>query len=192
MSTPRVQLAPPAFMPSIEVKMADSFALGESPRKEPFRSLVKYDPERMRVAAVYCSDGRVGEHFDDFLQNGLGLPRYDRVALPGGPAALAGYAEARVAQEGIVDELKFLIEAHALTRLVLIQHESCAFYTQRLKVNHKQLEQLQRADLVRAAYFIRHVTSLDRVDAYFARRISGHIVEGSSGDAIEFEQVAIE
>ena len=168
-------------MPSIELK-------GDSSPK-PFRSLHRYDPQRMHVAAVYCSDGRVGDHFDDFLQNGLGLPRYDRVALPGGPAALAGYAEARVAQEGIVDELKFLIEAHGLTRLVLIQHEACAFYTQRLKVHHKQLEQLQRADLVRAAYFLRHVTSLGRVDAYFARRVDGAVGDGG---AIEFEPVAIE
>jgi hypothetical protein len=150
---------------------------------EPFRSLIRYDPERMHVAAVYCSDGRVGDHFDDFLQNGLGLPRYDRVTLPGGPASLAGYAEARVAQEGAVDELRFLIEAHGLTRVVLIQHEACAFYTARLKVAARQIEPLQRADLVRAAYFIRHVTGLERIEGYFARR---------APDAIVFEPVALE
>lgn len=149
----------------------------------PFRSQIRYDPERMHVAAVYCSDGRVGDHFDDFLQNGLGFPRYDRVALPGGPASLAGYAEARVAQEGAVDELKFLIEAHGLTRVVLIQHQACAFYTARLKVADKQIEHLQRADLVRAAYFIRHVTGLERIDGYFARKTE---------TAIEFEQVPLE
>ncbi len=148
-----------------------------------YRSLLRYDPERTHAAAVYCSDGRVGEHFDDFLQNGLGLPRYDRVTLPGGPASLAGYAEAKVAQEGAVDELRFLIEAHGLTRVVLIQHEACAFYTARLKVSQKQIEHLQRADLVRAAYFIRHVTGLERIDGYFARRTEG---------AIEFEPVVLE
>lgn len=137
----------------------------------PFQSMLRYDPQRMHVAAMYCSDGRIGEHFDDFLKNGLNLPRYDRLALPGGPACLAGYTEARVEQDGIVDELRFLIDAHALTRVVLIQHQDCAFYTARLKVQPRQLEHLQRADLVRAAYFIRHVTSLDRIDAYFARRI---------------------
>ena len=150
---------------------------------ETFRSQLRYDPQRMHVAAVYCSDGRVGEHFDDFLQNGLGLPRYDRVALPGGPASLAGYAEARVAQEGAVDELKFLVEAHGLTRVVLIQHQGCAFYTARLKVGEQHMAALQRADLVRAAYFIRHVTALERIDAYFARKADG---------AIEFEPVPTE
>lgn len=148
-----------------------------------FRSSVKYVPDRMHVAAVYCSDGRVGDHFDDFLQKGLALPRYDRVALPGGPACLAGYDEAKVEQVGIVGELRFLIEAHGLTRVVLIQHQACAFYTARLKVSEKQIEYLQRADLVRAAYLIRHVTSLDRIDAYFARK---------DDDAIVFESVEIE
>ena len=34
----------------------------------------------------YCSDGRWGEAFDEFCHAGLGLPRYDRFAVPGGPA----------------------------------------------------------------------------------------------------------
>jgi hypothetical protein len=157
-------------------------SMSHSPVK-PYRSTLRYDATRMHAAAVYCSDGRIGEHFDDFLQNGLGLPRYDRVALPGGPACLAGYDEAKVEQVGIVDELKFLIDAHKLTRIVLIQHEHCAFYTSRLRVSEQQLEHLQRADLVRAAYFIRHVTSINDVQAFFARK---------ANDAIEFEPVPIE
>lgn len=152
-------------------------------QQAPFHSKLNYNPERMHAAAVYCSDGRVGEHFDDFLQNGLGLPRYDRLALPGGPGTLAGYAEARLEQEGLVDELKFLIDAHGLTRVVLIQHQGCAFYTAHLRVAPKQMEMLQRADLVRAAYFIRDTTSLENVEAYFARRTEEHIV---------FEPVPIE
>jgi hypothetical protein len=55
-----------------------------------FRSRLRYDARRMHVAAMYCSDGRIGAHFDHFLHNGPGLPRHDRVALPGGPACLAG------------------------------------------------------------------------------------------------------
>jgi hypothetical protein len=148
-----------------------------------FQSKIHYNPHRMHAAAIYCSDGRVGEHFDDFLQNGLGLPRYDRIALPGGPAGLAGYAEARLEQDGLVDELRFLIEAHKLSRVVLIQHQNCAFYAARLKVSDKQIEHLQRADLVRAAYFVRHVTDLEEVEAYFARPIDQHVI---------FEPVPIE
>ncbi len=136
----------------------------------PYRSTVPYDRERIRAAAIYCSDGRVGEHFDDFVQNGLKLPRYDRIALPGGPACLAGYPQARLEEQGVLDELQFLITSHGLTRIVLIQHAGCAFYKERLNVRDQSAEQLQCADLARAAYIIRHATELEQIEGYFARR----------------------
>ncbi|MGN6504752.1 MAG: carbonic anhydrase [Tepidisphaeraceae bacterium] len=132
-------------------------------------SRLPYCSDRVHAAALYCSDGRVGEHFDDFVQNGLSLPRYDRVALPGGPACLAGYAQARLEEEGVIDELKFLIESHALSKVVLIQHEGCAFYASRLKARQESVEQLQIADLARAAYSIRHWTSLVDIEGYYLR-----------------------
>lgn len=141
----------------------------------PYESRVPYERARIHAGAIYCSDGRIGEHFDDFLQNGLALPRYDRVALPGGPACLAGHAQAHVEQQGVVDELKFLVEVHGLKRLVLIAHEGCAFYSSRLELSDRRLELVQRADLVRAAAFLHRVTSIDRIDAYFARLADGRV-----------------
>lgn len=137
---------------------------------EPYTSQLPYSAERVHAAAIYCADGRVGEHFDDFMQNGLKLPRYDRIALPGGPACLAGHVQARLEEQGVVDELKFLIEAHKLSRVVLIQHEACAFYANRLAVRQQSMEQLQIADLARAAFSIRHWTGLERIEGYFCRR----------------------
>lgn len=144
--------------------------LGETDQA-PFVSSLPYQTQRMHAAAVYCSDGRVTKQYDDFLQTGLGLPHYDRVALPGGPACLAGYSQARLEEAGVLDELKFLVEAHALTRVILIQHEDCAFYKIRLNTGTNPLEPLQRADLVRAAYMIRHVVPVPQIEGYFARRI---------------------
>ena len=132
-------------------------------------SQLPYNAERVYAGALYCADGRVGEHFDDFMQNGLKLPRYDRIALPGGPACLAGHAQARLEEQGVVDELKFLIEAHRLSRIVLIQHEGCAFYKSRLNVRERSMEQLQIADLARAAFSIRHWTNLENIEGYFCR-----------------------
>jgi hypothetical protein len=134
-----------------------------------FRSDIPYNPARIHAAAIYCSDGRVGEQFDEFLQNGLGLPRYDRVALPGGPACLAGHSQAHLEEQGVIDELKFLVEFHELSRVVLIAHEGCAFYTQRLELVPPRLELMLRADLVRAAALVHRVTGLERIDAYYAR-----------------------
>ena len=60
-----------------------------------YESTVRCEKARIHAAALYCSDGRVGAHFDDFLHNGLSLPRSDRVSLPGGgPACLAGHRSA--------------------------------------------------------------------------------------------------
>ncbi len=64
-----------------------------------YESPVRYEQARIHAAALYCSDGRMGEHFDDFLHNGLSLPRYHRVSLPGGPACLAGHPQAHLARQ---------------------------------------------------------------------------------------------
>ena len=53
-----------------------------------FQSSFLFDSNRIRAAAVYCSDGRFGDQFDDLLHNALQLPRYDRLRCPGAPPAL--------------------------------------------------------------------------------------------------------
>ena len=147
-----------------------------------YESRFRYESARIGAAAIYCSDGRLGEHFDDFLQQGLSLPRYDRVTLPGGPACLAGHPQAHLEEQGVVDELKFLVEVHGLKRVVLIAHQGCAFYGTRLELKEPRLELVQRADLVRAAAFVHRVTGLDAIDAYFARHAE---------DRVMFEQVEV-
>ncbi len=140
-----------------------------------YESRNPYDQQRIHAAAIYCSDGRIGEHFDDFLTNGLSLPRYDRVALPGGPACIAGHPQAHLEEKGIMDELNFLVEVHKLKRVILIAHQGCAFYGTRLELKEPRLELVQRADLVRAAAFVQRVTGLDAIEAYFARLGDGRI-----------------
>lgn len=129
-----------------------------------------FDPNRIRAAAVYCSDGRFGEQFDDLLQNTLQLPRYDRLAVPGGAACLAGHFPTYREEEGVVEQLRFLVSVHGIERVVLIAHEGCAFYTERLHISPLQLETQQRDDLDKA---IRRVYSISRnlqVDAFFAHK----------------------
>jgi len=147
-----------------------------------YESRVRYNHARIHAAAIYCSDGRLGEHFDDFLENALLLPRYDRVTLPGGPGCLAGHPQAHLEEQGVMDELKFLVEVHGLQRLVLIAHQGCAFYASRLELKEPRLELVQRADLVRAAAFAHRVTGLEDIKAYFARLVEG---------CVRFEQVEV-
>src|ERR1044072_3029115 len=99
-----------------------------SGRKVVYASQVPFDQQRIGAAAIYCSDGRFGEQMDEFLQKGLALPRYDRVAIPGGAACLAGHLSAYHAKEAMEQQIHLLIQVHGLRRIVLIAHQDCAFY----------------------------------------------------------------
>ncbi len=147
-----------------------------------YRSPLEYVSGGVHAAAVYCADGRFGNQFDDFLQQGLGLPRYDRIVLPGGPGCLAGHTEARFDAEGVLGDLKFLADAHKLERIVLIQHEGCAYYEHQLGTEPERTFALQRADLARVAYQIRRVTTNMQIEGFFAR---------VDGENVVFEAVAV-
>jgi hypothetical protein len=138
--------------------------------RRPFVSSVAFDPDRIRAASVYCSDGRYGEQIDEFLHRGLGLPRYDRIALPGGPACYSGelavFWEAHSAER----QLEFLCRVHQLERLVFIAHHHCAFYLETLKIPVERLEQRQVDDIVKAATRVRVAQPQLSIEGYLARR----------------------
>lgn len=135
-----------------------------------FESSVPFCPERIGAAAVYCSDGRFGEQVDELLHRALELPRYDRLAVPGGAACLATHFSTYREEEGVMEQLRFLIQVHGLVRVVLIAHEDCAFYTERLRVSPLQLESQQREDMRKAVVRVQALGSHLRVDAFFARK----------------------
>jgi hypothetical protein len=154
--------------------MSDDNHRGAAPQL--FASEMPFDGERIRAAAVYCSDGRFGEQVDDLLHNALGLPRYDRLAVPGGAACLAGHFATFREDEGVGEQLRFLIKTHQVQRVVLIAHQDCAYYTERLRVSPLVLESQQREDLEKA---VRRVRRFDRdlqIDTFFARKQRQQIV----------------
>ena len=71
---------------------------------------VPFEEARISTAAVYCSDGRLGDQVEDFLHVGLGLTRFDRVAVPGGPVCLAERAEGLEEQQGVEAQLRVLAD----------------------------------------------------------------------------------
>jgi len=152
------------------------------PERTLIQSAVPYDSTRIGAAAVYCSDGRFGEQVDELLFKTLKLPRYDRLAVPGGAACLAGHFAAYREEEGVSEQLRFLLNVHEIRQVVLIAHEGCAYYTQWLHVPPTQLEARQHKDLAKA---IRHVKRFGidiAVSAYFARR---------QGTVVAFERVEV-
>ena len=137
-----------------------------------------YRAERIYAAAMYCSDGRIGEQVDEFLHHGIGFPRYDRLVCPGGPVALSGRLLALWDARGVEEQFRFLVEAHDIKTVVLVAHEGCAYYAQRLRVPPARIESEQRQDLKKATEAIRKLASGVAVQCYLARH---------AGTAIGFE-----
>jgi hypothetical protein len=136
---------------------------------DKYASPVPYEHERIYAAAVYCSDGRLGDHVDDFLHHGLGLPRYDRLACPGGPVGLAGRLAAYWEACGVEEQLRVLVQVHEIQKVILIAHARCAYYSQRLSLPAERLEAEQKDDLQKALWRVEHITPGIAVARYFAR-----------------------
>ncbi len=135
-----------------------------------FTSTDPWHPERIGALALYCSDGRWGEAFDEFCHKCLLIPRYDRWAVPGGPAWLAAAPDSRDFAEAARVQLDFLVKVHELERMVLITHFGCAAYARRLQLPALDCLPAQIADLRTATKVLRDWHAGLRVDAYVAMR----------------------
>ena len=135
-----------------------------------FTSMEAWYHERIGALALYSSDGRWGEAFDEFCHKHLQIPRYDRWAVPGGPAWLASPDPSGAFYQAARDQLDFLVRFHELERVVLITHYGCAYYGQKLEKTPNGCLHAQRDD-VRTAMDTLHRWYPDiRVEAYLAMR----------------------
>ena len=135
----------------------------------PYSSPIPPHTDAVRAAVIHCSDGRYTQHCADFVHNELGHPAADLIALPGGPACMAGHPANFVASDRIAEELKFLVDAHELTRVILIAHQGCGLYAAATGLGDSLIEGQQKADLSEAARRIRDVTGVPDVEAWFLR-----------------------
>jgi hypothetical protein len=110
------------------------------------------------------------------------MPRYDRFAVPGGPA---WFTRADVHRNGAYyvarEQLDFLVQVHALERIVLITHYGCAFYTEMLKRSPLEVLPTQLEEARAAATTLRSWFPGIVVEAYLAmrraNRLSFHAVD---------------
>jgi hypothetical protein len=135
-----------------------------------YHAMERWQPERIGAMALYCSDGRWGEAFDEFCHRHLQIPRYDRLAVPGGPAWIAAYGKDPAQGRTTRTYMDFLVRAHELERVVLITHYGCAWYGHLL--NHTPDECLapQSIDIRTAAAVLRDWYPDLRVEGYLAMR----------------------
>ena len=160
-----------AFRPPTQPGAENAPRLQRNERGECVSS-IPWAEKRIRALAIYCSDGRWGEILDEFCHEGLGLPRYDRFAVPGGPAWLTvRHISLLIPNSAAKEQLRFLVDAHELERIVLINHQGCAYYAGMLKsATPEELLAAQQLDLREGARTLRGWFGGIKVDAYMALR----------------------
>jgi hypothetical protein len=125
-----------------------------------------WNPERIGALALYCSDGRWGEAFDEFCHKRLLIPRYDRWAVPGGPAWLVPRAHGGELYQATRTQLDFLVHVHELERIVLITHYGCAFYRELLHQSADDCVAAQLKDLEEGGQLVRSWFPEIQVEGY--------------------------
>src|SRR5262245_51756702 len=148
----------------------DGVALGPALPMAAFTSTLNWNPERIHALALYCSDGRWGEAFDEFCHKHLQIPRYDRLAVPGGPAWLVPFGADRALLDTARQQLDFLVRAHGLEQLVLIAHYGVAMYAERLRLAPHECLPRQLEDVRAAAAMLRGWYPGLHVEGYLAMR----------------------
>lgn len=162
--------APPIGTPSQPSAVCwSTVELGPDLPMAVFTSTERWNPERIGAIAIYCSDGRWGEAFDEFCHKHLQIPRYDRLALAGGPAILAPKDDkAKLLGHAALEQLTFLVKAHELKRIVLITHYGCAVYAAQLQRKPDDCLPTQLADLRTVGEMLLRRFPNVKVDAYLA------------------------
>jgi hypothetical protein len=133
-----------------------ALSLGPSLPMAVYTAMEPWHAERIHALALYCSDGRWGDAFDEFCHRHLQIPRYDRWAVPGGPAWLASPASDPAFLETARGQLDFLVRLHELKRIVLITHYGCAHYGERLQKSPDDCLAAQVKDVAAAAKALAH------------------------------------
>jgi len=138
------------------------------------------------VLAIHCSDHRFQAGFYEFLNLKLNLDKnYDLLVLPGGPQCLTLVEYLPKFSWAGWKWFRFLVDAHDLRRLILIQHQDCGWYKELPVHLHFSPEprQRQEEDLRRARAALAKERPELSVELYYAGwDASRHInIEGVDG-----------
>jgi hypothetical protein len=172
---------PAASSPKKDVPWAE-VDLGPALPMPVFTSSERWNADRIGALALYCSDGRWGEVFDEFCQRRLLIPRYDRWAVPGGPAWLLPREGSRDFSQTTRDQLDFLVRVHELERIVLVTHYGCAFYAELCGADADRCLAIQIDETRLAAASLRRSYPNIRVEGYLAMRRGGCLTFHALGE----------
>jgi hypothetical protein len=121
---------------------------------------------------IHCGDHRFQAAFSEFLNKDLGLGgNYDLIAVPGGPQSLTLAEYLPKFSWASWRWFRFFVENHEISRLILIQHQDCAWYKSLPLHLHSSSEprQRQEEDLRRIGHALKKDFPQVRTELYFAR-----------------------
>ena len=81
-----------------------------------------WNRSRPHALVVACSDGRLQENLDDFLQRSLRITHYDRLYAPGGAGALTRSGSDFIRAGFYRRECLDLVRLHGIQSLILLFH----------------------------------------------------------------------
>ncbi len=87
---------------------------------------MRWDHARPRLLVVACSDGRLQEATDEFLNLELGVTHYDRLYVPGGAGALSPSGRDFLRANQVRHECKYLVQLHGVERVIALFHGPAA------------------------------------------------------------------
>ncbi|HTU33673.1 MAG TPA: hypothetical protein VMF66_07710 [Candidatus Acidoferrum sp.] len=120
---------------------------------------------------IHCGDYRFQSALHEFLNRTLNLASYDLMVIPGGPLGLTLADPFPKYQWASWKWLRFFVEQHKLTRLILIQHQDCGFYksmAEHLNFSIESLRERQEQDLRRVRESVSRELPHLAVDLYYA------------------------
>ena len=128
--------------------------------------------EFAHTLAIYCSDGRFAPACEQYIRETLGEEWFDRFVVPGGAGGFCLNALSVWKHHLPLCHSGFLIEAHAVRRVILIAHEDCGFY-QRFKLSLEETVSKQIEDLRATMRCLRQEYPGMVVEAYYLRVADG-------------------
>lgn len=83
---------------------------------------MRWNPTRPTALVVACSDGRLQEATDAFLERDLHITHYDRLYVPGGAGALTSSGRDFARAHELQRECRYLVDLHGLLHVIAIFH----------------------------------------------------------------------
>ena len=89
---------------------------------EVFQTQRQWNAQLPTTLVIACSDGRLQEEVDEFLESHLDIHHFDRLYVPGGAGALAKSGTEFIRADRLRNECRFLVTAHGVKRVILMFH----------------------------------------------------------------------